>query len=258
MADIAPPACDPAVLARAEELVEQAGALALQGFRSGDLDTQRKADGTVVTAYDRAVERLLRKGIASSFPDDGVLGEEEVEVAGTSGRRWILDPIDGTAPYSRGIVTWGVLVACEDRHGPLLGIAACPWADETVSAGRGIGCRAGGHRAQVSGRASLEGALLVTSGIEWWPPGSFERVTAAGVTVRTWGNVYGLVLATSGRVDAVFDAGVKPWDIAPAPTLGTEAGGAFATLDGSGSIHSGSALLCGEALLEPLLALLRG
>jgi len=261
MADIAPPACDAAVLARAEEFAVQAGALALRGFRSGDLATQRKADGTVVTAYDKAVERLLREGIAACFPDDGVLGEEEAEVPGTSGRRWILDPIDGTAPYSRGIVTWGVLVACEDRHGPLLGIAACPWAGEsgeTVSAGRGLGCQAGGQPAEVSERASLEGALLVTSGIEWWPTGSFERVTGAGVKVRTWGNVYGLVLATTGRVDAFFDAAVQPWDIAPAPTLVTEAGGCFATLDGSGSLHSGSALLCGEPLLEPLLALLRG
>lgn len=258
MADDTPPACDPALLAEAGALVERAGELAMQGFRRPDLGVERKPDGTVITHYDRAVERLLREGIAAAFPHDGILGEEEDEILGTSGRRWILDPIDGTAPYSRGIVTWGVLAACEDEHGVLLGVAACPWAEETVAAGRGLGCTFDGGPGRASQRVRLDGALLVTSGIEWWPEGAFDRVARAGVKVRTWGNVYGMVLVTTGRVDAFFDAGVKPWDVAPAPVLITEAGGSFATLDGSTSYESGSALLCGPALLNPLLGLLRG
>jgi len=258
MADVTPPACDPALLTLAGELVRHAGEVALEGFRHPDLAVDHKSDGSVVTAYDRRVERLLREGIAEAFPDDGVLGEEEDDVSGTSGRRWILDPIDGTAPYARGIVTWGVLVACEDEHGVLLGFAACPWAGETVAAGRGLGCEFNGRSAHVSRRGDPAGALLATSGIEHWAPGTFDRLTQAGVRVRTWGNGYGLALAASGRVDAFFDARVKPWDVAPAPVLMREAGGCFATLDGSGSLHSGSALLCGEPLLEPLLSLLRG
>ena len=258
MAEVTAPRCDPELLGWAGALAGRAAALALEGFRRPDLAVDRKADSTVVTAYDRAVEHLLREEIAAAFPDDGVLGEEEDEVAGTSGRRWILDPIDGTAPYSRGIVTWGVLVACEDQHGPLLGLAACPWAGETVAAGRGAGCTLNGSPARASTREDVQGALLVTSGVEWWPSGAFERVVDAGVTVRTWGNVYGLVLATTGRVDAFFDAQVKPWDVAPAPVLVTEAGGCFATLDDSGSLDAGDALLCGEPLLDPLLALLGG
>ncbi len=258
MVDVSPPPCDQALLDWSEALVERAGALAMEGFRRDDLGVEHKVDGTVVTTYDRAVERLLREEIAAAFPDDAVLGEEEDDVAGTSGRRWILDPIDGTAPYSRGIVTWGVLVACEDEHGSLLGIAACPWAHRTVAAGRGLGCTEDGRPARASERTELEGAVVTTSAIECWPPGTFERLLEAGVTLRTWGNVYGLGLAATGRVDAFFDAGVKAWDIAPAPALMAEAGGRFATLDGSGSIHTGSALLCGQPLLEPLLALLRG
>lgn len=258
MADVAPPACDPALLAWAGAIVDQAAAVALEGFRRPDLAVDHKGDGTVVTAYDRAVERLLREAIAASFPDDGVLGEEEDDVTGSSGRRWILDPIDGTSPYSRGVVTWGVLVAVEDEHGVLLGITACPWAAETVSAGRGLGCTLGDQPASASHRRHVDGAVLVTSGIEWWPPGAFDRLSAAGVRVRTWGNAYGLSLAATGRVDAFFDAAVKPWDIAPAPVLMTEAGGCFASLDGSGSVHSGTALLCGGPLLDPLLALLQG
>lgn len=258
MVDVSPPPCDRALLDWTSALVGRAGTLAMEGFRRDDLGLEHKADGTVVTTYDRAVERLLREEIAASFPGDGVLGEEEDDVAGTSGRRWILDPIDGTAPYSRGVVTWGVLVACEDEQGPLLGVAACPWASQTVAAGRGLGCTEDGRQARASERTALEGAVLVTSGLEWWPSGAFERISRAGVTVRTWGNVYGLGLAVTGRVDAFFDAGVKPWDIAPAPTLMVEAGGCFATLDGSGSIDTGTALLSGRALVQPILALLRG
>jgi histidinol-phosphatase len=258
MADETPPACDPALLAQVGALVEQAGELALEGFRRADLDVERKADGTVVTTYDRAVERMLREGIGAAFPDDGIMGEEEDDVIGTSGRRWILDPIDGTDPYARGIVTWGVLVACEDEHGVLLGIAACPWAGETAAAGRGLGCTFDGRPAQASARSELRGAVVVTSGIEWWPQGAFDRLLQAGVKVRTWGNVYGLALAATGRVDAFFDAGVKPWDVAPAPVLISEAGGRFATLDGTGSFESGTAIMSGPALLDPLLDVLRG
>ena len=258
MADVTPPACDPAVLASADALTRRAGELALQGFRRADLAVDRKSDGTVVTAYDRAVERLLREGIAAAFPGDGVLGEEEGDVVGTTGRRWILDPIDGTSPYSRGVVTWGVLVALEDEHGVLLGITACPWAGETVSAGRGLGCTMNGRPARASAREDVPGSMLATSGIEHWAPGTLDHLARAGVKVRTWGNAYGLALAATGRVDAFFDARVHPWDVAPAPVLMAEAGGCFATLDGSGALTSGTALLCGEPLLAPLLDLLRG
>jgi histidinol-phosphatase len=258
MADATLPACDPALLAWAADLAHRAGKLALEGFRHPELAVDRKGDGTVVTAYDRAVERLLREAIEAAFPADGVLGEEEMEAPGTSGRRWVLDPIDGTRPYSHGIVTWGVLVACEDEHGPLLGITDCPWAGESVVAGRGLGCTFDGRPARASPRDDLDGAVLATSGIEHWDPGTFGRLAAVGVKVRTWGNAYGLALAATGRVDAFFDAGVKPWDVAPAPVLMAEAGGSFATLDGSGSIHAGTALLCPTALADPLLSLLRG
>jgi len=258
MPDVTPPACEPALLKRAQDLVHQAGEVAMGGFRRPDLVVQHKPDGTVVTDYDREAEQLLRRGIAASFPDDGILGEEDEEVAGSSGRRWILDPIDGTSPYTRGVVTWGVLVACEDEHGVLVGIAACPWVPVTVSAGRGLGCTEDALPAAVSSRDALAGAVLATSGIEHWAPGTFERLTAAGVTVRTWGNAYGVTLAATGRVDAFFDSRVKPWDVAPAAVLMAESGGCFSTLDGSGSVHAGTVLLCGEPLLGPLLDVLRG
>lgn len=258
MPDASLPACDQRLLTWAQALTAEAAEMALKGFRRPDLDVESKADGTAVTSFDRAVERFLRSAIAAELPDDGVLGEEEDDVVGSSGRRWILDPIDGTDPFSRGVVTWGALVACEDEHGPILGITACPWAGEVVAAGRSLGCTWDGRPARASDRPELEGAVLVTSGIEHWADGTFDRLRGAGVKVRTWGNAYGLSLAATGRVDAFFDARVHPWDVAPAPVLMAEAGGCFATLDGSGSIYAGDALLCGTALLDPLLAIIRG
>lgn len=253
-----PPPCDPALLEATVGVVRRAAALALEGFRAADLGVEHKADGTPVTAYDTAVEGLLREHISSRHPQDGVLGEEGEDVAGTSGRRWVIDPIDGTSPYARGVVTWATLVALDDADGPLLGVVACPWVDEVVWAGRGLGCWLNGRRVQASARPVLEGAVLSTSGIEWWEDGVFDRLRRAGVKIKTWGNGYGVALAATGRIDAFFDAGVKPWDLGPAPILMAEAGGVFTALDGSAAIDRGTGLLCGPALAEALVHVLTG
>jgi len=245
-------------MARTVAATQAAAAIALDGFRSTDLTVERKADGTPVTHFDRAVERALRDHIAIEHPADGILGEEEDGVDGSSGRRWIIDPIDGTSPFSKGIVTWATLVALDDEHGPLLGVVACPWVGETVWAGRGLGCSWDERPANASDRSRLEGAVLSTSGIEWWPDGVLTRVMDAGIKLKTWGNGYGLALAATGRVDAFFDNGVKPWDLGPAPILMSEAGGSFCALDGSTAIDRGSGLLCGDPLRSELLHILRG
>nr|MBA3303032.1 hypothetical protein [Acidimicrobiia bacterium] len=251
MADATPPACDPALLAEVGGLVARAGELALEGFRQPDLAVHRKPDGTVVTPYDRDVERLLRRGIAASFPDDGVLGEEEDDVVGTSGRRWILDPIDGTSPYVRGVVTWGVLVAVEDEHGVLLGITACPWAGETVSAGRGLGCTMNGRPAGASAREDVQGSVLATSGMEHWAPGTLDHLARA----RGDGADVGERLRPGpgrhrpGR--RLLRRPGPPVGRGPAPVLMAEGRRLLRTLDGSGSFHAGTALLCGPPLLEP-------
>jgi len=252
------PGSTPDEVAEIVRFVRAASRLALPGFLSGDLGQETKADGTEVTAYDKAVERALRDEIGARYPDDAILGEEEGSVDGTSGRRWVLDPIDGTSPYARGVVTWGTLVGLEDEHGPLLGVVSCPWADEVVWAGRGAGCWFGDRAAHVSDRADLDGAVLATSSLRHWPEGALTRVLAAGVHVVTWGNAYGLGLAATGRVDAFFDHGVKPWDLSPAPVLMSEGGGTFSALDGTARIDRGSGLLATPALQGPLLDLLRG
>ncbi len=252
------PPCSPEEVTAAVAFVEAGATLALSGFRGDALDTEWKGDGTPVTHFDKAVERQLREAILGLYPDDGILGEEEDDLDGSSGRLWVIDPIDGTDPYSRGIVTWGTLVACNDEHGPLLSIVCCPWANETVVAGRGLGTTLNGVRATVSDRTELNGAVVATSGIEWWPAGALDAVHAAGVKVKTWGNAYALAIAATGRVDAFFDAQVKPWDLGPAPLIATEAGGVFGDLDGNPHIYGGSGIIASPALFEPLRALLQG
>src|SRR5688500_11685734 len=105
------PSADPALLAEAVTLAQRAGDATLDWFRRPDLAVEHKVDGTPVTAADRAAERFLRHELGARWPDDGVLGEEEPERPGTSGRRWILDPIDGTEAFTRGVPTYSTLLA---------------------------------------------------------------------------------------------------------------------------------------------------
>ncbi|MGH9287966.1 MAG: inositol monophosphatase family protein, partial [Acidimicrobiales bacterium] len=129
----------------AVDVVRTAGEMTLRWFRSPDLAVDSKADGTPVTAADRAAERLVRERIAGRFPDDGVLGEEEPEVRGRSGRRWIVDPIDGTKAFIRGVPLYSTLLALHDGDGPALGVIGLPALGQVVYAGRGLGCWSDGR-----------------------------------------------------------------------------------------------------------------
>ena len=133
------PPTDPELVDEAVELARMAGELTLRYFRADDLDVDLKGDGTPVTAADRGAERLVREELARRHPDDGVLGEEEAELVGTSGRRWVLDPIDGTKAFTRGVPLYTNLLAVEDEHGLAVGVVNVPALGETVWAGRGPG-----------------------------------------------------------------------------------------------------------------------
>ena len=136
-----PPPIDQQTVDTALALTREAGDRTLRWFRSRHLTVERKEDGTPVTAADRDAERYLREQLAVHFPDDGVLGEEEAPTPGTSGRRWILDPIDGTKAFTCGVPLYSNLVALEDEHGIAVGVINLPALGETVWAGRGLGCR---------------------------------------------------------------------------------------------------------------------
>jgi histidinol-phosphatase len=251
------PPVDQALLDAAVEIAREAGEVTLRWFRAADLAVDSKADGTPVTAADRAAERLVRERLAERFPDDGVLGEEEPEHHGTSGRRWIVDPIDGTKAFTRGVPLYSTLLALDDEHGPAVGVIVLPALGQAVYAGRGRGCWADGVPARVSATPQLDGAYLMSSSYSHWDDEALLAVKHAGCHLRTWGDGYGYAMVATGRADAMVDPAVEVYDVAPMPVILSEAGGRFTSLDGRPGAGGGSGVATNGAVHDELLALLR-
>jgi histidinol phosphatase-like enzyme (inositol monophosphatase family) len=239
-------------------IVRDAGELTMRWFRTDDLVIERKGDGTPVTEADRATERYLRERLAERFPDDSITGEEEADLEGTSGRRWIIDPIDGTKAFTHGVPTFSNLVALVDDDGPAIGVINLPALDETVYAARGAGCWCDGSPAHVSDRSELAGSYLTTSGYEHWDERVLLAARASGMFMRTWGDGYGYALVATGRVEVMIDPVVEPYDVAAMPVILAEAGGRFTDLTGAEGFEGGSGLGTNARLHDQLLAMLSG
>ena len=244
------------LLDEAVALTRQAGELTLRWFNDHELSVRRKDDGSPVTEADKAAEAFLREALAERFPDDAVIGEEFPEAQGTSGRTWVIDPIDGTRSFVRGVPLYTTLLAMIDQQGPAIGVAAVPPLDEAVWAGRGLGCFHNGRRCQVSSQPELGGSYLCASGFEWWPEGAFARVSQTGARQRTWGDGYGYVLVATGRTDAMIDPGLNLWDIAPMLVIIPEAGGQITQWNGSNTPQAGDWLATNGHFHEELRGLL--
>ena len=256
-ATAAAPPVERALLDFAVDLARDAGESTLRWFRSSDLTVDSKVDGTPVTAADRASERLVRERLAEHFPDDGILGEEEPETAGTSGRRWIVDPIDGTKAFTRGVPLYSTLLALDDEHGPAIGVIVIPAMRQAVYAGRGLGCWVDGARAGVSATAALEGAYLTTSSYTHWDDDALLSVKHAGCLMRTWGDGYGYAMVATGQADAMVDPTVEVYDVAPMPVILAEAGGRFTSVTGEPGAAGGSGVATNGIVHDELLGLLR-
>ena len=224
----------------AARTAEAAGRITLQHF--GRAAVRYKGDGSEVTAADLAAEEHLRSAIAEAFPDDGIVGEEGRDVPSRSGRRWIVDPIDGTRSFSCGVPLYCVLIALEEAGAPVLGCCHFPVLGETLVAARGAGAWLNGRNpARVSECDDLASARLVTSGFEYWRDRSndadragWERLVRATRFARTWGDGYGYFLVATGRVDLMVDPiSGSYWDFAPMDVILTEAGGRYTQFDGS-------------------------
>jgi histidinol-phosphatase len=253
---MAPPV-DRSLLDLAVAVAREAGESTLRWFQAGDLAVDRKADGTPVTEADRAAERLVRDRLAEHAPGDGVLGEEEPEAEGTTGRRWIVDPIDGTKAFTRGVPLYSTLLALDDEHGPALGVIVLPALDEIVYAGRGRGCWTGPDRpARVSTTPQVDGAYLMSSSYSHWPDEALLAVKHAGAVLRTWGDGYGYALVATGRADAMVDHTVERYDVAAMPVILAEAGGRFTSVAGADGAGHGSGVASNGHVHDELLALL--
>lgn len=255
------PAADPELLAAACRFAAEAGALTLKWFRKGDLNLEHKVDGTPVTAADKAAEARLRQLIGDFAPEDTILGEEEGHSPGSGERRWIIDPIDGTKAFTRGVPLYSTLVAVEDEYGPAVGIIELPALGQRVFAGRGLGCTVvdlhGKRPARVSDTSTIGDALLTTSGFGSWDIEQVKPAHSSGALLRTWGDGYGYALVATGEADAMVDPIVAEWDVAPMSVILAEAGGRFTSLSGEAGAHLGSGLATNGLLHDQLIELLR-
>jgi histidinol-phosphatase len=227
-----------ALMAFAASTAEGAGRLTMEHF--GHAVVEFKGDGTEVTAADHAAEEWIRATIAERYPQDGILGEEGDEVVSSTGRRWIVDPIDGTRSFSSAVPLFAVLVTLEEAGEPVLGCAHFPVMGQTLVAARGAGAWVNGSAARVSACDELSAARMVTSGLEYWrdwggdAKAGFDRLVQTTRFTRTWGDAFGYFLVATGHVDLLCDpiSGAY-WDYAPMQVIIPEAGGRFAQFDGS-------------------------
>jgi histidinol phosphatase-like enzyme (inositol monophosphatase family) len=249
------------LLGFAARLAREAGEITQRHFK-GSFAAEKKADNSFVTIADREAERFLRASIEQAFPDDGILGEEEGEKIGTSQRRWIIDPVDGTYSFVHGVPLYAVLLGLEIDGESVLGAVNLPALKELVYAARGLGCFWNGEPARVSATKSLSEALLLATDFgtaEQYGFGRAAETLQRQVSARrTWGDAYGHVLVATGRADIMLDPVMNVWDCAALLPLLEEAGGTFTNWQGEKTIHGGSAISTNGVLFDAVMETIRG
>jgi histidinol-phosphatase len=242
--------------ALAMDLADRAAEIAMTVFR-GDVDVRLKADLTPVTRADTDVEAMVRERLAEAFPEDHVLGEEEGGDTAAEGRMWIVDPIDATANFARGIPIWATLIALRVDGDLVLGVVSAPALGERYDALRGAGARCNGRPIHVSEIEDLAAAQLLFAGVEnWWPatrwPGVLETLAHAHRT-RGLGDFWGHMLVARGSGEAMVEPQLSLWDFAALVPIVEEAGGRVTAIDGGALEHGGSVLSTNGRLHDELI-----
>jgi histidinol-phosphatase len=242
------------------ELADRADELARRWFRTAGLRVAKKPDLSPVTEADQAIEAMARRLVRENHPELGVLGEEEGEAPGTAETRLIIDPIDGTRNFVRGIPVFATLVAIETGGEVVAGVASAPALAARWHAARGSGAYRDGRRIQVSRIASLEHAMLFHGNLgpgEAGPPPGIAELIARVERTRGFGDFYQHMLVAEGAGEAALDPVVQPWDIAALQVIVEEAGGRATSLSGERSIRANSLLTSNGLLQNAILAILR-
>jgi histidinol-phosphatase len=239
----------------ARNVAEQAGRLALENHARG-FKTETKSDNSPVTSADRANEVLIAELLGKAFPDDGLLGEEGASRAARSGRRWIIDPIDGTRSFVRGIPTWSVMLALEAEGEVVVGAVNLAPLGELYSAAKGLGAFRNGAPIHCSPRKKLNEAMLCLTGYDHvakWPWGArlLPWLTQFW-SIRSMGGCLDAMCVAAGRAEAWINLQAKAWDLAPLKIIGEEAGAKFFNLDGKSSISGGNCVITTPALEKEL------
>jgi len=239
------------------DLARGAGEITLKYFQRAP-ETHTKDDGSFVTIADREAEAYLRRELARRFPDDAILGEEEGETKGSSARRWIIDPIDGTFAFVHGVPFYGVLIGVEYNGEPLLGVVNLPALREIVYGAKGLGCFYNGLKAKVSSTERIEDSLLLCTDFDSCSKYGFGPAVAElqnrAKASRTWGDCYGYVLVATGRADIMLDPVMNLWDCAALLPIMEAAGGTFTDWRGVRTIKGGNSIATNGRLFENVMS----
>jgi histidinol-phosphatase len=230
-------------------LADAADAVTAPRFRAVDLAVETKPDLTPVTDADRGAERLLRELIASERPGEGVLGEEEGDEGGSV--RWIVDPIDGTRNFSRGIPVWATLIALERDGSVVCGVASAPALGHRWWAADGEGAWRDGERISVSSVSRLEQAAVAATYAS-----DLAALEPHAWHARGLGDFWQHMLVAEGALDVAVDARLELWDYAPLDVIVREAGGRLSALDGRPPSPGAQVVSSNGVLHDELLALL--
>lgn len=246
----------------AHRLADAADAITRERFGAADLAVESKPDLTPVTDADRAVERALREILGAARPHDAVSGEE-FGSQGSSTRRWVIDPIDGTKNFVRGVPVWATLIALLDGAAPVLGFVSAPalgrrWWATTGTGAWARAMDAAPRRLAVSRVSDLADASLSYSSLTGWAQigrrDRFLALTDACWRTRAYGDFWSYLLVAEGAVDVAAEPELSLWDVAALAPIVVEAGGRFTGLDGVDGVHSGNAAASNGLLHEALLA----
>ncbi|MFC4947149.1 histidinol-phosphatase [Pseudonocardia sp. GCM10023141] len=246
-------------------MADTADAITLKRFRAADLHVTRKPDRTPVTDADTATEHALREQISAERPDDAVLGEEEGGTVPESGRGWVLDPIDGTKNYSRGVPVWATLIGLTVAGQPVVGVASAPALGRRWWAAQGLGAwttdSPGGEprRLTVSGVTDIGDAYLSTTDVRTFAEqgrlDNYRALMDAVWETRAFGDFWQYCLVAEGVLDIAVDPIANPWDLAALVPILDEAGGRLTSLTGTGGYADGDGIATNGALHEAALAL---
>lgn len=242
----------------AVQAARQAAELALR-YQPG-IVAETKSDNSPVTEADRACERLIAQILSEAFPEDGLLGEEGTRAESRSGRRWIIDPIDGTRDYVRGNPLWANLIALEEGKEVVAGVVNLPMLGNLYSASRGGGAFRNGSPVRVSSKSSIDEAVLCMNAFNKLEGTPLERGMldwmARFWAVRGLGGATDAMMVASGQAEVWIEPRAAPWDFAPLKVIVEEAGGRFLNFDGGSSIYAGNCMVCAPGLESEVLRFL--
>jgi histidinol-phosphatase len=243
------------------ELADAADSISMRHF-GGPVSAVAKPDGTPVTQADRAIEHHLRERIGAAFPEHAVLGEETGGGLDPVRPTWVIDPIDGTKNFMRGVPIFATLISVVLEGEAVVGVASSPALGERWDAARGAGARRNGQAVGVSTVTRLEGASLLHGGLEWWcdEPGLWNLLGTLAARVsrtRGFGDFWMHLLVAGGMAEVALDRDLSPWDVTALACILTEAGGRCTGWDGSPALASTDLLSTNGLLHDELITLLR-